>query len=577
MPSFITSHWRNVDRLLALLLLWNVAAGAFVTLGAPWLSEMAGTTALRPALPAGRGWLAIGAPTHFAGLWLPVIGGYALYRMRRHLQWHLVAVLFYAPQTLAIMSPVHVDMWMGLFATASFERPSGLAIAFNGVAITLVLAHAGSEFRASLQRTAAAVLGLCRAFLGTARSRSEQGSAAVRNRARDVWGATALSLSALVPPAVLSVARGFLGTPPLTRSALSRRYASIATITAVIFLPLLPRDIFYPGWPASQFVEPHWFDKETVMLWRKLLLLPMTFVIAYVMAFAWSGSQRAPRFSAQRGLVAAMLSYVYLGMAIDLLSRWLSDGQEPWFRYFAMGFIFLMPWTLLVPVIGAATGDRLGRKITATPESAQRGNTPLTAGMWLTLVTPLLALLLSYALDAPKRDQIDAARIVAQRALDHFDQNAPEQLYAMFPADAQARIDRDAFIATLRERRDSLGELQDSDARDEVRHDWYPGDGIVHFGFNRAGSRGDSNESIVIDVREATPTLSAVFMSFDGQPPAHNIYVPPHRACLTNDTDLYCGGWLRAHLAACSNEEQAHERNITSNVVIVTPSAQNAE
>jgi hypothetical protein len=163
--------------------------------------------------------------------------------------------------------------------------------------------------------------------------------------------------------------------------------------------------------------------------------------------------------------------------------------------------------------------------------------------MWLTLVTPLLALLLSYALDAPKRNQIEAARIVAQRALEHFDQNAPEQLYAMFPAEARAQIDRDAFIATLRERRESLGELQDSDARDEVRHDWYPGDGIVHFGFNRAGSRGDSNESIVIDVREATPTLAAVFMSFEGQPPAHNIYVPPHRACRTNDTDLYCGSW----------------------------------
>jgi hypothetical protein len=34
---------------------------------------------------------------------------------------------------------------------------------------------------------------------------------------------------------------------------------------------------------------------------------------------------------------------------------------------------------------------------------------------------------------------------------------------------------------------------------------------------------------------------------------------------------------MSAPLAACSEEQQVHERNITSNVVIDTPSAQNAE
>src|SRR5688572_17653886 len=117
MPSFIFCQRRNVDRLLALILLWNVVASAFVTLGAPWLAEIAGTTSLRPpaGLPTGTGWLATGVPTHFAGIWLWVLGGYALYRMRRHLRWHLAAVLFYAPQTFAITSPLHVDMWIGLF------------------------------------------------------------------------------------------------------------------------------------------------------------------------------------------------------------------------------------------------------------------------------------------------------------------------------------------------------------------------------------------------------------------------------------------------------------------------------
>lgn len=315
-------------------------------------------------------------------------------------------------------------------------------------------------------------------------------------------------------------------------------------ITAIVFLPFVPREAFYSSRETSFFVEPHWFDKETVMLLRKLLLLPMTFVIAWVMAFVWSGNQREPHFSTGRGVVAAMLSYVYLGMTADLLSRWLSDGLEPLFRYFVIGFIFLIPWTLLVPVVGALTGARLERQVAAGPASDQRRSTRLTAGMWLTLVTPLLALLLSYALDAPKRHRIEAARVVAQRALEHFDQKEPEQLYAMFTTESQAMIDREAFIAALRERRDLLGELQDSDAREEERYDWYPRTGIVQFNFARAGSRRYSNESIVIDVRGPTPQLAAVFMSFGEESPEPNILVPQHRACRDNRTGLLdCGGF----------------------------------
>lgn len=544
MPSFISSQRQNVDRLLALILLWNVAAGAFVTLGAPWLSEMAGTTALRPDLPSGRGWLAIGVPTHFAGLWLPALGVYALFRMRRHLPWHLPAVLFYAPQTFAITSPAHIDLWMGLFATTSFYWPSGAAIAFNGIAVTLILAHSvlallDSKYRAHVERTGAAVLGLCRDSL----SRSMRARTAVLSRCRDLWSTTR-AYEQWVPAPVLSLWRRVCGTPPLSRSGLALRYATSAMITAVVLLPFLPPDIFYPSQQTSPMVEPHWFDKKTVMLWRKLLLLPMTFVIAYVMAVVWSGRQREPRFSGRRGFVAAMLSYVYLGLATDLLSRWLSDGTEPWFRYFVLGLMFFLPFNLLVPTVGAIAGERLGRKVAAAPDRDQHRDTRLTAGMWLTLVTPLLALLLSYALDAPDRQRIEAARRVAQRALEHFDQKQPEQLYEMFTAESKAMIDRDDFIATVRERRDSLGELQDGDARDEVRHDWYPRAGIIQFNFNRAGTRWHSSESIVIDVRDPTPMLSAVFMSFGGKSQEDNLFVPRHRACRDNQMGvLHCGGF----------------------------------
>ncbi len=481
MLSFISSQRRNVDRLLALILLWNVIAGAFVTLGAPWLAEIAGTTGLRPSavLPTGTGWLAIGVPTHFAGIWLSVLGAFALHRMRRHLRWHLAAALFYAPQTFAITSPLHVNMWTGLFAASSFQSPAGAAIAINWIAITLLLTHAGlwlvdSGFRAHLERI----------------------PAGVRGPSRELWGST-----------------------PLSRSALSRRYASVATMTALVFLPLVPRDVIYPS---------------------RLLLLPVTFAIAYVVAFVWSGGQREPRFSGRRGLAAALLTYVYLAMAADLLSRWLSDGQELVFRLFMVAWIYLLPPILLLPAIGSITGTWLGRKVAAPQESLQRRSSRLTAGMWLTLVIPLLGFLLSYALGASQRNQIENARVVAQRALAHFDKNEPDQLYAMFTTESLAMIDRDAFIAALREQRDSLGELRESDARRELRHRWYPRAGIIQFDYSRTGVKGESSESIVIDVHGPTAAVSAVLMTFEGQPPAHNIFVP-RRDCGRNNELLHCG------------------------------------
>ena len=500
MPSFIYSQRRNVDRLLALILLWNVVAGAFVTLGAPWLAEIAGTTSLRPpaVLPTGTGWLATGVPTHFAGIWLCVLGGYALHRMRRHMRWYLAAVLFYAPQTFAITSPLHVDMWIGLFAATSVQPPVGEAIAVNEIAITLLLTHAclellDSRFGPDVARTPAMVLSLLR-------------------DSRDVtmpW-------------------RTRMWRTPLSRAALSLRYASMATITAVFFLPFVPDSIFY----ASHTRETHW---------RVLLVLPMTAVTAYVMAFVWSGGEREPRFSEQRGVVAAFLAYVYLAMALDLLSRWLSNGREPIFRYLVLGWFGLLPFTALIPVIGALTGAWLARNVAAPQESDQGRSSRLTWGIGLTLATPPLGLLLSYALGAPEHNRFESAREVAQRALAHFDQNEPEQLYAMFATESLAQVDHDSFIATLRKRRDSTGELRSSRARRELRHVWYPRTGIIKFEYRRAGVKDQSSEMIVIDVRGPTLAVSTLVMMFDAQRPADTVLVLG-RNCYFNSPSLFCEG-----------------------------------
>jgi hypothetical protein len=522
MSLLINSQRHNVDRLLALVLLWNVAGGAFVTLGAPWLSEIAGTTRLRPpaVLPSGSGWLAIGVPTHFAGIWLSMLGVYALQRMRRHLPWHLAAVLFYAPQTFAITSPLHLDMWIGLFAATHFQPPIGPAIAINWIATALLLVHALLALNWIVMTPL-----LFHAWLRLLDSKFHAPLA---------W----------MPRPALRLFRGFWGSAPLSRTALSRRYATVATITACAFLPLVPPEAFYASPQTLEFVQTQyftgWFEKEDLMFWRRLLLLPVTFVAAYVIAFVWSGGQGEPRFSAKRGILAALLAYVYLGMAADLLSRWLSDGSEPLFRLFLIAWVFLLPLMLLVPVTGAVAGAWLGRKIAAPQEGDQRRSSRLTFGMLLTLAMPLLGLLLGYVLGASQRNRIEAAREVAQRALEHFDRNEPDRLYAMFMSDSLAMIDRDSFIATLRERRSSLGELRSGNARRELRHHWYFRAGVIQFDYSRVGAKSQSSESIVIDVHGAAPAVSAVFMTFEGQPPARNVFVP-RRNCGDYEL-LHCGG-----------------------------------
>ncbi|HEY0686647.1 MAG TPA: hypothetical protein VGD45_30185 [Steroidobacter sp.] len=526
MPSFISSQRRNVDRLLALILLWNVIGGLFVTLGTPWLSEIAQADPVRSpdVPPSGYGWLAIGLPTHYAGLWLTALGVYALHRMRRHLRWELAAVLFYAPQTYAILSPVHVDMWIGLFAATSFQ-----SVAINWIAIVLLLAHAwlmllDTKFPAYLTRMSTVPINLPAVAVNVSPIvRLPTVVVSPWTVLTKLWAAVVnLPPVARLRTAARSLSRILFGVTPLSRSALSRRYATIATITASVFLPLV-------GW-----VE---------VIRSPLLLLPVTFVAAYVVAFVWSGGQREPRFSEKRGAVGSLLTYVYMGMAADLLSRWPDDGRIPVFRFFLVMWVYLIPYILLVPVIGAIAGDWLGKRVAAPEENNRDRSSRLTAAMWLTLLTPLLAFALSYALEAPQRQRIETARVVAQRALEHFDRNEPEQLYAMFTPESRDMIDRAAFVTTLRERRETVGGLRYSDARSEKRHQWYPRAGIVQFDFYRLGDNGkssDSSESIVIDVRGLSPMVSALSMSFENPLTAPDILVP-RRDCGGKHEKLHCG------------------------------------
>jgi hypothetical protein len=107
----------------------------------------------------------------------------------------------------------------------------------------------------------------------------------------------------------------------------------------------------------------------------------------------------------------------------------------------------------------------------------------------------------------------------------------------MFATESLAMVDRDSFIAMLGERRDSAGALR---SREELRHRWYPHAEIIEFDYSRVGAEDESSESIVIDVRGSAPTVSAVFMSFKGQPPAYNVFVP-RRNCGGNHELLHCG------------------------------------
>ncbi|HEX5755382.1 MAG TPA: hypothetical protein VFY12_03410 [Arenimonas sp.] len=142
-----------LDRLLALLLLWNTLAAVLVVLMLPWAMypdiDYAGAERQYGMAFRSGGLFAGEIPSHAAALvWLIASGLGALMLLRRApSRWHLLAMAFYLPQVFALFWPERWFAWVGVFLPWQLGWPadgSGAAgvAAFNLAAVAALAVHA---------------------------------------------------------------------------------------------------------------------------------------------------------------------------------------------------------------------------------------------------------------------------------------------------------------------------------------------------------------------------------------------------------------------------------------------------
>lgn len=174
---------------------------------------------------------------------------------------------------------------------------------------------------------------------------------------------------------------------PLSRAALGWRFAAVAAIFTLMLLPLVPAEYFYhraaiSGYGGSLRPGVHW---------RVGLIVPIVALCAFVLAWVWARRAGQIYFSAWRGLLCALLTFLYAAVFVSLLGDWLSDETLPFFRLAVLGLLFL-PFLWSIPVIGAVAGIVLARGV--APQSInlrarlQRAVLPLVLS-----VAPLCAIL----------------------------------------------------------------------------------------------------------------------------------------------------------------------------------------
>ena len=339
--------------LLVIVLLWNSVAGFFAARRLPLPGDEATFAAFGVIAPS--------APTALAGLWLTTCGLLGVWLARRHdPRWHVVAALFYGVQVLALLRPVRISFWTGLFIGVPLPIGSGpgLSVVINLCSLLLCAVH--------LRGAAASDLVVA------------QGRSGLR-----VLGAGVLGMTSML--------RVFWGVRPLTRSALARRLSSIASIGALA-VPAC----------ASLAMQMTGSPRQVVGMWLGLVVLP-SFLVAYLLAGPRHADEQA-RFSAGRGATAALAALTGAVICTWVLGR--ADVREHGALSVLLTVaLFGSPLLAWMYCLGAVSGLWLARRAAAldpiegfeatipnadleaagggTRDAARRR--PLEFGEWLTL------------------------------------------------------------------------------------------------------------------------------------------------------------------------------------------------
>jgi hypothetical protein len=360
----------------------------------------------------------------------------------------------------------------------------------------------------------------------------------------------------------------FWRSPLATRGALAARFAVAAMAVTLLLLPVVSPAYFYAADEIYQFVETSnfsgWMTKPGPHP-RLILLVPIAGAFAYLLAWAWAGDGVRLRFSAVRGLLCTALTYLYVAMAVSVLSYFVSD-ERPSFLVTSLAAVVFVPWLWLLPVIGTVTGQWLRRaSAPAEPlrgDSGAQSTAKRTVALQRVLNPALLSLLipmlvLAFPLLHESADKRLARESLAMADKVHalFDAGDGEGIYAMLSPQSMALVDRQAFVERVQLVRREVGELTptvapatartrpgEEVARSRRSKRWriFTGSQLFELSNDRQGARAEAGETLVFDLSEGRPRLYAISVWPLGRVPALRLSMPERTCQWRKEPLLHC-------------------------------------
>lgn len=330
------------------------------------------------------------------------------------------------------------------------------------------------------------------------------------------------------------------------RAALASRFALIATLSALPLLPLVPTEYFYHraaifNYNGSVLPGIHW---------RVALTLPIVALCAFATAYAWATRAGKIYFSAVRGLICALLTFVYTALFLSMVGHWLSDESLPFIRLALTGLLFL-PYLWLIPGIGAVSGIWLARTL-AINSAPSRARLRHAVQPLVLSVAPAIAVVgIAQCFPPPEQEISKTSLQLADEVWARFDAGDAAGVYALFSDESKKLLDREPFIAKLtaawRKANALPAEtktLPDPAARGtRKRLNWriYTRSQKFEVGSMQIAAGGEIHETAVFDLSSGSPQLYGIAIGFNNGPPADNM-ISPERYCGRIDAPLlHCG------------------------------------
>jgi hypothetical protein len=338
----------------------------------------------------------------------------------------------------------------------------------------------------------------------------------------------------------------FRGNEPLSRAALAFRFAAVAAVFALMLLPLVPTEYFYH--------RAGLFNHDGSLLpgihWRVGLIVPIVAISAFAPAWVWAGRAGRVYFSAWRGLLCALLAFIYAAVFVSLLSHWLSDETLPFLRLALTGLLFV-PFLWPIPAVGAVAGILLARRI--APEPMHSGARARHAVQPLVLsIAPLFAIVGIAQLFPPPETEISKASLqLSDEVWARFDAGDAEGVYALFSDESKKLLDRERFVAQLTAAWRTANALPADAATARNRPAQGPRKRLQWRIFTRSqkfvvgsmqiAAGGEIHETAVFDLSSGRPQLYGIAIGFNNRDPADNISAPLRYCGRIDAPLLHCG------------------------------------